>query len=140
MALNSPPAVDSAGWRDWMFRFYKQVVAPGSIGYQAGTGGTITQITSKATAVTLNTICGAITLNNAALNAATIVSFTLTNSTIAAGDVLILNHISGGTLGAYSLNASSAAGSATIYVRNNTAGSLSEAIVIQFAVVKAVSA
>lgn len=109
-------------------------------GYGSGAGGTATQATSKATAVTLNTRCGQITLNAAALASDTTVSFTLTNSSIAAGDVLILNHISGGTPGSYLLNARSAAGSATVDVRNITAGSLSEAIVIAFAVIKATTA
>jgi hypothetical protein len=113
--------------------------ATSGIGYGTGAGGTVTQATSKSTAVTLNAVCGAITMNNAALAAGTIVSFTLTNSAIAATDVLVLNHISGGTPGSYTLNARAAAGSATIDVRNNTAGSLSEAIVIQFAVIKAVT-
>jgi 1-deoxy-D-xylulose-5-phosphate synthase len=80
-------------------------------------------------------------LDAAALLAAnTTVSFTLTNTVIEAGDILILNHISGGTAGSYLLNAQSAAGSASINVRNITAGSLSEAIVIAFAVIKAVTA
>lgn len=114
--------------------------ATAGIGYGAGAGGTVTQSTSKSTAVTLNTVCGAITMNNAALAAGTIVSFTLTNSAISATDVLVLNHISGGTPGSYTLNARAASGSATIDVRNNTGGSLSEAIVIQFAVIKAVNA
>jgi hypothetical protein len=55
-------------------------------------------------------------------------------------ELLILNQISGGTVGSYTLNAQCAAGSATINVRNETAGSLSEAIVIQFALIKAVNA
>lgn len=112
----------------------------GPLGYATGAGGTITQATSKATGVTLNTLTGAITMNAAALAAGTIVSFVLSNTTIAATDVLILNHISGGTPGSYTLNAQAAANQATINVRNNTAGSLSEAIVIQFAVIKAVTA
>jgi hypothetical protein len=106
-------------------------------GYIAGDGGTVAQSTSKSTAVTLNKRCGRITMNGAALAAATTVSFTLTNSTIAATDLLVLNHVSGGTAGSYLLNAQAAAGSASINVRNITAGSLSEAIVIGFAVVKA---
>lgn len=97
-----------------------------------GSGGTVTQAANKSTAVTLNKDSGEITMNGAALAAATIVSFTLTNSTIRAADLLVLNHVSGGTVGSYSLTASCAAGSATIYVRNNTAGILSEAIVIRF--------
>ena len=107
----------------------------GAFGYLSGTG-TITQATNKATGVTLNSPSGQITLNGAALAADTTVSFTLTNSSITANDVLILNHISAGTAGSYLLNAQAAAGSASINVRNITAGSLSEAIVIGFAVIK----
>lgn len=111
-------------------------LASGTLGYAAGNGGTVAQGVSKATGVTLNKVSGAITMDAAALAANTTVSFTLTNSTIAAGDVLILNHSSAGTAGAYTLNAQCAAGSASINVRNVTAGSLSEAIVISFVVVK----
>ena len=109
-------------------------------GYITGEGGTVTQATSKATAVTLSKKCGQITMHNASLAADTTVSFTLTNTTIAATDLLVLNHVSGGTAGSYLLNAQAAAGSASINVRNITAGSLSEAIVIGFAVIKAVTA
>ena len=109
-------------------------------GYITGEGGTVTQATSKATAVTLSKKCGQITMHNASLAADTTVSFTLTNSTIAATDLLVLNHVSGGTAGAYLLNAQAAAGSASINVRNVTAGALGEAIVIGFAVIKAVTA
>lgn len=109
------------------------------IGYATGAGGAFTQPTSKATGVTLNAACGQVTTAADALAASTVVSFVLTNSSISAGDVLVLNHLSGGTLGAYTLNARSAAGSATIDIRNVTAGSLSEALVIAFAVIKAVT-
>ena len=109
-------------------------------GYITGEGGTVTQGTSKATSVTLSKKCGQITMHDAALAAATTVSFTLTNSTIVATDLLVLNHVSGGTAGAYLLNAQAGAGSASINVRNITAGSLGEAIVIGFAVIKAVTA
>jgi hypothetical protein len=116
------------------------ISSAGKLGYATGSGGTVTQASSKSTGVTLNKTNGQITLNAAALGADTTVSFTLTNSVIAAGDVLVLNHISGGTAGSYLLNAQSAAGSASINVRNITAGSLSEAIVIAYAVIKAVTA
>jgi hypothetical protein len=116
------------------------VQSGGNLGYNASTGvfgyfngtGAITQATNKSTGVTLNSPSGQITLNGAALAANTTVSFTLTNSSITANDVLILNHLSAGTAGSYLLNA----GSASINVRNITAGSLSEAIVIGFAVIK----
>ena len=110
------------------------------LGYATNTGGTVTQNTSKSTGVSLSKLCGTITMNAAALAAGTIVSFTLTNTFIKATDVLILNHSSGGTIGAYTLEASAGTSNATIYVRNNTAGSLSEAIVIRFAVINAVIA
>jgi hypothetical protein len=110
------------------------------VGYATGAGGTVTQATSKSTGVTLNKCCGEITLNGAALASATVVSFVLTNSAIAATDNIILNHTATGTFGAYLLNGRCAAGSATIDVRNVTAGSLSEAIVIRFTVLKGVTA
>jgi hypothetical protein len=111
----------------------------GGVGYATGAGGVVTQNTSKSTGVTLDKACGEITMNGASLASATIVSFTLTNSAIAATDVLILNHVTTGTRGAYSLNAQCQNGSAVIYVRNNTGASLSEAIVIRFALNKAVT-
>ena len=114
--------------------------ATAGIGYATGAGGTVTQATNKATGVTLNTVTGRITMHNATLNANTTVTFTLTNSSIAANDLLVLNHVSGGTAGSYALNAQAAAGSANINVRNITGGNLGEAIVIGFAVIKAVTA
>lgn len=112
----------------------------GGVGYSAGAGGTVTQLTSKATPVTLNAVTGTVVLNAASLASAAIVSFTLTNSSIAATDLLILNHVTTGTRGAYTLNADCATGSASIAIRNNTAGALAEAIVIRFAVIKGVVA
>jgi len=108
----------------------------GGVGYTSGAGGTVSQATNKATGVTLNKQSGAITMQATNLAAATIVSFVLTNSTIGANDLLLLQHQSGGTLGSYTLNAACAGGSATIYVRNNTSGGLAEALVLRYAVIK----
>lgn len=118
------------------------VSGTGKHGYATGSGGLVTQGSGsgKATAVTLSKTNGSITMDGAVLNAGTNASFTLTNTTIEAGDILVMNHISGGTAGAYTLNAQCAAGSAVITIRNVTAGNLTEAPVIRFAVVKAVSA
>jgi len=116
------------------------ITGTGKQGYATGSGGAVTQATSKATGVTLNTSNGQITMNNASLAATSIVSFTLTNSVIEAGDIIVMNHISGGTLGAYAFNASTAAGSASINVSNLTLGALTDAIVLRFAVIKVVSA
>jgi hypothetical protein len=112
----------------------------GAFGNQSGVGAgsSITQGagSGKSTAVTLSKVCGQITMNGALLSANTTVSFTLTNTFIAATDILLLQHTSGGTQGSYNLTAAPGAGGATIFVRNVTAGNLSEAIVISFAVIK----
>ena len=101
------------------------------------TGGTVTQATSKATGVTLNAASGQITMDDAALAAAAEVSFAVTNSEIAAADVVLVNHASAGTAGAYLVQANTiAAGSFAITVTNVSAGSLGEAIVLNFVAFK----
>jgi acetylornithine/succinyldiaminopimelate/putrescine aminotransferase len=85
-------------------------------------------------------VCGEITMNAAALAAGTAVSFVLANSAIGANDNIILNHVATGTFGAYALNGRCAAGSATIDVRNLSAATLSEPIVVRFTVIKSVTA
>ena len=112
----------------------------GGIGYATGAGGTVTQATSKSTGVTLSKLCGTITMNAAALAAQTTVAFTLTNTFIAAGDFVAVQHSSAGTLGAYNFAVTPAAGSCVISVRNIHTASLSEAIVLRFFVNKAVTA
>ena len=116
------------------------ITGTGKQGYATGSGGAVVQSSSKSTGVTLDKSNGQITMDAASLSAATIVSFTLTNSVIEAGDIIVMNHISGGTLGAYIFNASTTAGSASINVSNWTSGALAEAVVIRFAVIKVVSA
>lgn len=109
-------------------------------GFRLGSGGTVTQATSKSTAVTLDKITGEITMHNAALAAATIVSFTLNNGLVEASDQVVCTHHSGGTIGAYTINGrATGAGTAQITIRNNTAGSLGEAVVVKFAVIKTVA-
>lgn len=112
-----------------------------ALGYQAGAGGTVTQATSKSTAVSLNTPSGRITMNNAALAASTTVSFTLNNSRIDATCTVGVNHRSGGTLGAYRVDAyGMTTGAVTIAVTNLTGGSLSEAIVLNYNVISGATA
>ena len=106
------------------------------IGYAAGAQGTVTQLTSKSTGVTLNKSAGQITMDAAALATVTNVTFTLTNSVLSAKDVLILNVSGAATSGAYNCWVSSmGAGSATITLRNISGGSLSEAVVLNFAII-----
>ena len=62
-----------------------RVVSDGhAVGYEAGVGGAVTQLTSKATGVTINTICGTITTDDASLAAAAEVTFTVTNNKVVA--------------------------------------------------------
>ena len=149
-AVTLPKIVAAAANNTFLARY--TTVSPGAADYEAlvttttglgfytGAGGTITQATSKATAFTLSKMCGQITTAADVLNAATIVSATWTNSLIAATDVVIINHKSGGTLGAYTINVACLAGTATLTIRNNTAGNLSEALVLNFVVIKGVTA
>jgi len=111
------------------------------IGYAAAAQGAVTQLTSKSTAVTLNTSAGQITMNNASLATVTNVAFTLNNSLISSKDVLILN-VAGGaaTAGTYNVFVSTmTAGSATIVLRNISAGPLSEAVVLNYAIIHGAS-
>lgn len=108
----------------------------GGIGYGTGAGGTVSQATSKTTGVTLNKTAGRITMNAAALAAATSVEFTLTNSTIALEDVLDIAVQS--PVSKYTANVvGKTAGTCIIRVTNYTGGSLSEAVLMNFAVIKA---
>jgi hypothetical protein len=81
-------------------------------------------------------------MNNAALAAAAVVEFTVTNSTVAATDTININLKSGATTStAYRYWISGvAAGSFKVCVENRSAGSLSEALVLNYAVLKAVAA
>jgi len=116
--------------------------ASGGVGYATGAGGTVTQLTSKATPVTLDKVCGTITTNGATLNRETAVGFTLNNASIAADDVVVVNIRSGATANAYNVGVTAvAAGSCRIQLHNLLSGTdLSEAVVLQFAVIKAVAA
>jgi hypothetical protein len=105
-------------------------------GYAKG-GGSVTQATDKSTGVTLNTPCGQITLDDDELAANTAVAFTLTNSQIDPQDVVAVSIKSGATAGAYAVSTLDiASGSVKIVLRNLTAGSLSEAVVLNFVIIK----
>lgn len=107
----------------------------GGVGYMVGSGGQITQITSKSTGVTINTINGAITMINSSLADNTTVTFTVTNSTVGANDNPSARYKSGaaGSGADYLVWAHTpAAGSFKISVRNISGGALTDALVIGF--------
>lgn len=116
---------------------FSTVYATEEIGYAASAQGTVTQATSKSTAVTLDKSAGRITMNNASLATATNATFTLNNALISANDTVILT-ISGGqaTPGSYNVFANSlSTGSVSITLRNISGGTLSEAVVINFCII-----
>lgn len=106
------------------------------LGYTTAAQGTVTQATDKSTAVTLNKSAGRITMNAASLAATTNVSFTLNNSLISSNDVLILTISGGATVAAYNIWVNSmGTGTASITLRNTTAGALAEAVIVNFALI-----
>jgi hypothetical protein len=119
-----------------------RITGTGSLGYSTGSGGAVTQLTSKTTGVTLNKSNGKITMEaTTAIPASNAVIFTLTNSFIAVTDAVIANIATGGTANAYIVDVLTvAAGSVGLRVTNISSGSLNEAIVVSFAIIKAVSA
>lgn len=115
-------------------------VAPTGLGYGTGAGGTVTQLTSKATAVTLNKPTGQITMSNASLAAGASVTFQLNNNLLSATDTLIVQ-IAGGTTSqpdSYAIRARIAATIAVITVTNN-GGTEAATIVLNFAIIKGVT-
>jgi hypothetical protein len=113
------------------------VTSAGGLGYGTGSGGAVTQATSRTTGVTLNKTNGAITLVSAA-GLATYQSFTVTNSTVAATDVIHVCQKSG-TDKYIILVTAVAAGSFQITFAT-TGGITTEQPVFNFAVMKAVTA
>lgn len=106
-------------------------------GYGAGSGGTVTQATSKTTAVTLNKPSGQITTTSDSLAANTNVTFTLTNSVIGANDTVSLSVVGGGNPDAYLLRSRGFGGGGVVVTIINQSGfPLTDAIQIQFNVIK----
>jgi hypothetical protein len=106
------------------------------VGYATGAGGTVTQGTSRTTGVTINKRCGAITMFSAA-GSATAATFTVTNSTISANDVIILNQASGTNL--YDLLVTAVAAGSFNITFLTTGGTATDAPVINFAVIDGVA-
>lgn len=120
-----------------------QTLSSGKMGYPTGTGGTVTQATSRTTGVTLNKITGEIVLFAVGIAGHEVDEFVLTNNTIEANDVVMICIKNGGSLAAgtrkyYVTQVHTvAAGSCTISVGNINNGAItSESPVIQFVVLK----
>lgn len=121
-----------------------EIVAKGKVGYSTGDGGTVTQLTSRTTGVTLDKLSGQITLFSAQIAGHEADEFVLTNSFIAANDVVIVNMSTSAAVDKkfYTLTVTDvSAGSCTISVGNNDnlthPASGAEGPVLTFMVLKA---
>lgn len=104
---------------------------------RVGPGSTVTQATSKSTAVTCDGACGVITMHAASLAATTSVSFTVSNSYIDADDTVNVCIASGATTNSYMVVIDAvAAGSFRVHLRNLTGGALAEALLLNYSIVK----
>jgi hypothetical protein len=103
------------------------------LGYGTGAGGTVTQATSRTTAVTVNKPTGAITMFTAA-GSATWSRFLVNNSLVTATDTVVIN-IRGGSNTYIAIAAEVGAG--YFYVNFvSVVGTASDAPVINFAIIK----
>jgi hypothetical protein len=117
------------------------VTSPALLGYGTGSGGTVTQATDKTTAVTLNKPTGRITMNSSALAAGAVTQFAVNNSLVAATDVPVVTLVGGvADFKNYNMWTYCAAGVFYIVIKNISAGSLSEGVIINFAIIKGATA
>ena len=111
-------------------------------GYAAN-GGAVTQITTRATGVAVDALSGVITTDNTSLAAEGTADFTVTNPQVDAGDVVVVSVASGEDGGGTTVSVIGVAnGSFDIRTYNGNlaaGGAETGAIVINFAVIKAVS-
>ena len=103
------------------------------IGYGTGAGGTVTQLTSKSTAVTLNKPSGQIIMNNSALAAGATAEFQFNNSLISSSDMVIAS------LSTSSYNVFTSVGyNGFCFIRiiNNSGSSASSSLNVYFEIIK----
>ena len=130
--LNEGPRTQRSGG----FRAYGKA---SGIGYSAGASGAVAQLTDRSTGVTLNSLCGSITTNATSLAAAAEASFVVTNSRVKVNDVVIVAARSGQSAGTSVPHVTAIAdGSFTVTLTNLGAGADTGAMIINFAVIKAV--
>ena len=102
------------------------------VGYGPGAGGSVTQLTSKSTAVTLNAMCGQIATHNAALAAGATVQFSFNCTGLLDNESFIslyeITQSSNYSIG-WSYNTG---GARYIWIKNNTAASRSDTLFIYY--------
>mgnify|MGYP003463107662 CR=1 FL=1 len=109
------------------------------IGYATGAGGSVTQITSAATGVTLNKVCGRITTVALTTAAGADEQFTVTNSAVAATDIVIITTTYAGAGTILVGTAKVVAGAFDVVITNlHASNALNAVAVINFAIIKSV--
>jgi hypothetical protein len=106
------------------------------VGYRTGAGGIVTQLTSKTTPVTLDTVTGEITTHNSTIAGDAAVTFVLNNTAIANTDVMIINQVSATNIGDYVFCPVCNTGNAAITIKNLSNQNRSDAIVLRYAVIR----
>lgn len=101
--------------------------------FLTGARSDVTQATSRTTGVTINARNGAITLFSAA-GTTSVQSFTVTNSEVAANDVIVVNQRSGTDL--YDIKVTNVAAGSFRISFATTGGTTTEQPVFNFAVIK----
>jgi hypothetical protein len=113
------------------------ILPNGGLGYGTGSGGTVTQLTSKSTVVTLNKPTGQITMNNAALAAGAEVDFVVNNNLVTTTDAIYPTiPLNSPNNGSYTVRANQGLNGFYLCVKNISGGSLSDAVIIDFKVIK----
>lgn len=111
------------------------------LGYSTGAGCAVTQATNRSTGVTCTGVSGAITTQATSLAAGAEAEFTVTDTSVAVGDTVVVSLRSGATANtSVPIIAQVTAGSFDIELTNlNAATADTGASILNFAVVKAVS-
>jgi hypothetical protein len=113
-----------------------KIYSANELGYTADAQGAVTQLISKSTAVTVNKSAGRITMFATSMTTGTLATFTVNNSLVSANDVVIFSISGGATSQAYNVWVDvMAAGSFNVTLLNRSAGTLAEAVVINFALI-----
>ena len=112
-----------------------EIGAGKALGYTSG--GAVTQATDKSTGVTLNQAAGQITTSDASLAGGAEVSFTVTNDKVAATDVVAISLQSGASTGTYIVSISAVAAGSFDVTLSNVGSTAGEALVLNYAVIKA---
>jgi hypothetical protein len=116
------------------------VFVTGPMGFVSNAGSIVTQGTNKANTVVMSKVCGQIVTHNASLTANTSVGFRFQNAYVTSTDIMILNIGNGATQAAYRVQVEAMeAGNANIRLYNIGGGTLSEAITLNFALIKSVA-